>query len=319
MKFPRITIITPSYNQADFLEETIRSVLDQRYPDMEYMVVDGGSTDGSVEIIRRYQDRLAWWISEKDRGQTDAINKGLRRATGEWIAYLNSDDVYLPGALSRLAEEIARRPEAGWFAGACLFFGRQSNAYILPADIPSRRTAWFDHNPIWQPAVFWHRRMQERYGLFEENFHFCMDYEFWLRMVAGGERCMAIDMPLAGFRLHAASKTVSVHDRFTAEEDALFERCAARLPAGEARVARWAARLRDPWRWHARQRSRAAEGQRAAVLGEAMRAAMARPRFLGHRAWWASMKDALLGVRREAASPGQKTVLPPNEVEEHVH
>src|SRR5260370_28877982 len=109
--FPRISIITPSFNQAEFVERTILSVLEQNYPNLEYIVVDGGSTDGSVDVIRRYQSRIAYWVSEKDRGQAHAINKGLQRATGDIIGYLNSDDYYLEGALARVADCFSREPD----------------------------------------------------------------------------------------------------------------------------------------------------------------------------------------------------------------
>jgi glycosyltransferase involved in cell wall biosynthesis len=110
---PRVTIVTPSFNQAGFLEETIRSVLSQEYPNLEYFIIDGGSTDGSVELIQRYANRLAGWVSEKDRGQADAINKGFSRATGEVIAWLNSDDIYCPGAIHAAVSALQAHPEYG--------------------------------------------------------------------------------------------------------------------------------------------------------------------------------------------------------------
>src|SRR5437667_5688340 len=113
MSLPRISIVTPSYNQGKYLEQTIRSVLDQGYPNLEYIICDGGSTDISVEIVKKYSDRLAWWCSEKDRGQSDAINKGWRRATGDILAYLNSDDVLLPGAIERVVRAFQQTPSAG--------------------------------------------------------------------------------------------------------------------------------------------------------------------------------------------------------------
>jgi glycosyltransferase involved in cell wall biosynthesis len=229
------------------LEETICSVLDQKYPNLEYMVVDGGSTDNSVDIIRKHERHLAWWVSEKDRGQTHAINKGLERATGDIVAYLNSDDLYLPGALHAVSRWFSANPVSQWISGGCIWFGEMSTyAHALP---PRSRWRWLVDCPLAQPATFWRRSLMLTHGLFDESYHYCMDYEYWVRLRLGGVKCVALSQPLAAFRMHSNSKTTthqpsflneerrmrSVHEaKLTRCERALLRRRIARLSTGQA-------------------------------------------------------------------------------------
>src|SRR5258708_30795987 len=135
MTLPKITVVTPSYNQGEFLSETIESVLNQNYPHLEYFVVDGGSTDGSVELIRQYEARIAWWVSENDNGQSDALRKGFERATGQLLAWLNSDDVYFPNALNLIAHAYERDPNATLYVGG-LAVGGYNNGPIRKCAVP---------------------------------------------------------------------------------------------------------------------------------------------------------------------------------------
>ena len=214
MMSPRITIITPSFNQARFIERTIRSVLDQGYPNLEYIVVDGCSTDGTVDILKQYEGRLKW-TSEKDKGQTEAINKGIGRSTGDIIAYLNSDDVYEPGALRRVADFFHTHPETLWLTGKCRIIDEQDRELRRP--ITAYKNFLLRHfsyslllvtNPVSQPATFWRRSAVKEFGLFDENEHLVMDYDYWLRI--GKKYPLAVlNEYLAGFRVYAASKTSS--------------------------------------------------------------------------------------------------------------
>jgi len=213
-KLPKISVITPSRNQGAFIERTIRSVLDQDYPELEHIIMDGGSTDGTIDILRKYQGQLTW-VSEKDKGQADAINKGIRRSTGEIIAYLNSDDVYGPGALHRVAEYFRAHPETRWLTGKCRIIDEQDREVrrLITAykNFLLRRYSFsllLVTNPISQPATFWRRTLVEEFGLFDEHEHLVMDYDYWLRI--GKKYPLAVlDEYLAEFRVYAASKTSS--------------------------------------------------------------------------------------------------------------
>ena len=163
-QYPRITIITPSYNQGQFIEETIQSVLNQGYPNLEYIIIDGGSTDQTVEIIKRYAAQIAYWVSEPDRGQTHAINKGLAQATGEILAYLNSDDYYLPGALHAVAKYFGCNPQVDLLHGCCRYvneqgepIGEQCGNIQSLAEILDLWGTWWKRRQFVQPEVFWTR------------------------------------------------------------------------------------------------------------------------------------------------------------------
>ncbi len=224
-KRPRISIITPSFNQAEFIGSTIESVLGQGYPDLEYIVVDGGSTDGTVEILKKYGSKLRW-VSEKDRGQSDAINKGIRMSTGEIVAYLNSDDVYEQGALKMVAEYFSSHPGAMWVTGRCRIIdvnGREMRPLITAyKNYFLRRysyNALLVTNFISQPATFMRRGLFDEFGLFAVHHHRVMDYDFWLR-VGGKYRPGFIDAYLASFRVYLQSKTSSsFKDTFRQELD----------------------------------------------------------------------------------------------------
>lgn len=210
---PLVSIVTPSFNQAAYLEETLRSVLDQDYPNIEYILVDGGSTDGSQEIIQRYADRLAWWVSEKDRGQTDAINKGFAHAHGEILAWLNSDDTYLPGAVAQAVAYLQAHPEAGMVYGDANLVD-ESGAVI--GKFPARQTDYrrlrrgYVHIP--QQAAFFRADLWRQVGPLDPSFYFAMDYDLWVRL-AGQAPLHYLPSLWANFRLHAAGKSLVSDDR----------------------------------------------------------------------------------------------------------
>lgn len=193
------------------MESTIISVLDQNYPNLELMVIDGGSTDNSVEIIKKYEKYLSCWVSEKDRGQTHAINKGFKRAKGELVNWLNSDDMLPPGALNAIAEETGNHP------GHDVYFGDYLAVDEKGSLLYSRKSApYFHHTLFWgrqlssQPAVFFRRQLLEDLGYLNESQQFCMDTEFWIRAAQNGASFRQIKKPLGITRVHGEAKTTNL-------------------------------------------------------------------------------------------------------------
>lgn len=205
---PLVSIITPSFNQAAYLENTLRSVFSQDYPEIEYIVVDGGSTDGSLEIIEAYASQLAWWVSEPDEGQAAAINKGLDRARGEVVAWLNSDDLYLPGAVSGAVEALQAHPEAGMVYGDAITIdagGCPIKALRFP-DWGLRQFVGF--RIICQPAVFMRRSVLQASGQLNPKYHFMLDHHLWIR-IAREKPVQHISAFWAAARHHPAAKNVA--------------------------------------------------------------------------------------------------------------
>jgi len=210
---PLVSIVTPSFNQAHFLERTIRSVLEQDYPNIEYLIADGGSTDGSLEIIQRYSDRLAWWVSEKDEGQTNALNKGFSHVKGEILAWLNSDDTYEPGAISHAVEQMLQYPEAGLIYGDANLIDEKDR---IIGHFPARQTDYarlrrgYVHIP--QQAAFFRASLWKQVGPLDPSFYFAMDYDLWVRL-ARISQIRYVPETWANFRLHSTGKSVISDDR----------------------------------------------------------------------------------------------------------
>ena len=231
---PLVSIVTPSYNQGDYLEETIRSVLDQGYPRLEYIVMDGGSTDGSVDIIRKYADRIAHWESGRDAGQADALRRGFAMATGEVFAWLNSDDSLGPGALAVVGGFFASHPEMELVYGNLNFIDAEGKRIFTAYPVLDLRNLIYENHFVPQQAMFWRRGLYEGAGGVDPTLRFAMDFDLTLRFLREGARVAKIDRVLGNFRIHPEAKSSTIRDVMWQEVNATITRLFPRLEDGYA-------------------------------------------------------------------------------------
>lgn len=227
--WPKISVVTPSYNQGQFLERTILSILNQNYPNLEYIIMDGGSTDGSVDIIKKYEAYLAGWVSEKDEGQADAVRKGFGRCSGQLLAFFNSDDVYLPGTLLRVGRVFRANPAIGVVYGNKYLIDKYDQIVgerRLTAYVPylSKFGMLYGGFGIYQPAAFWTRHVYQRVGGIDPAFEFAMDTDLTLRIALAGARFQFLREFFMASRIHTDSKTSTIRHVARKEGQVIRER-----------------------------------------------------------------------------------------------
>jgi glycosyltransferase involved in cell wall biosynthesis len=233
--FLKISVVTPSYNQAQFLEQTILSVLGQEYPNLEYFIMDGGSTDSSVEIIKKYEDRLVSWVSEKDGGQSQAINNGFKKATGDILLWLNSDDMLLPNAFRIMNEEVTRHGEGVYF-GNCIHFAETNKLTTWGSNsVEAAKTNDLRNlDYIIQPTSFWSRTVYEKVGMLSETLHWGFDWDWFLRAKIINIPFYPLNRAICLYRFHEAHKTgqgsekrinelLSIYRKYNPDKSNLFE------------------------------------------------------------------------------------------------
>ena len=222
--YPKISIVTPSYNQAPFLEETIQSVLSQGYPDLEYVVMDGGSTDGSVEIICRYEKQLAYWQSGPDVGQSDALRRGFARSSGDILAWLNSDDTLEPGILIAVGEYFVSHPDVDVVYGNINLVDPAGEPMYTAYPLLDLRILVYENRFIPQQAMFWKRELYERVGGVNPKLRFAMDFELAMKFLLAGARVAKIPRVLANYRFHPAAKSSTIRDVMESEIEEVLSR-----------------------------------------------------------------------------------------------
>jgi glycosyltransferase involved in cell wall biosynthesis len=224
--YPRISIVTPSFNQVEFIEETIRSVLLQDYPNLEYIVMDGGSNDGTIEILRKYETNLTYLNIGPDDGQSSAIASGFEHATGDILAWLNSDDIYLPDTLKRIGAYFAAHPQIAFVAGDVSLIDENSHYQGILKAIKSQifLTKNTGGHGWWQPGCFWTREAYITSGGMDRALRFCMDRDLFVRLCSVGKSTCLHGGPLASFRVHANQKSKTILHVFKQENDLLLAR-----------------------------------------------------------------------------------------------
>jgi glycosyltransferase involved in cell wall biosynthesis len=221
-EYPKISIVTPSLNQDAFLEETIQSVLGQNYPNLEYFVIDGGSSDNSADIIKKYSDRLTFWQSKQDEGQSDAINQGFSRATGDIFAWINSDDAYYPQVLTSIADAFNRNKDADIIYGVNDDIDHNGRIIRFGVHWPFINHAFRVGFMFSQPTSFWRRRVWEDCGPLDVKLNYCMDYDFFCRAYKKNYKFTSIPLRVCRFRYHSSSKSVIAQPKFAEERQLLL-------------------------------------------------------------------------------------------------
>jgi len=225
----KVSIITPSFNQGQFIERTLQSVVIQTGAEIEHVVFDGGSTDNTVEILDRFSPPVRW-ISEKDKGQTDAVNKGICATDGDIIGWLNSDDIYYPGAIAKAVAFFETHQRIDVVYGMADHIDLEDHAFEPYPTEPWNFERLKDTCFICQPALFFRRSVIEQHGLLDESIHYCMDYEYWLRLGKAGVRFGYLEEKLAGSRLYADNKTIGSRVKVHREINDMFKKLVGRVP-----------------------------------------------------------------------------------------
>jgi len=225
----KVSIITPSFNQGQFIERTLKSVASQSGVEIEHVVFDGGSTDNTLDVLRNFTPPVNW-VSKKDRGQTDAVNQGIRATDGEIIGWLNSDDIYYPGAIAQVVAFFTTHPDIDVIYGMADHIDINDKSFESYPTEPWNYERLHETCFICQPALFFRRQVVEQHGLLDESLNYCMDYEYWLRLGKEGVRFFYIEIKLAGSRLYADNKTLGARVKVHKEINDMFKKKFGKVP-----------------------------------------------------------------------------------------